>query len=260
MEMLLCLCGREFNAKALAQCPACRMPTSEVRRVTPEQREERRRELRKARQQAEEMARLSSEERQRLLQERRDAYIQGAIARMEASIEEGRTPALHTTVLMRAQYGLDGQMGGAPPDVTPWSALGWDGWEIVASFPHTTGVALRNEIGPNVVYGGGIGGLVDGVYLILRFPVTAEALKRMRPMIEAMLGQLYEREGEGEEEIVVPYVPKAQGTPPPVAAPGGKAAAAAGGAFIGYGITVTRPMESDDGGGDSGGDFGGFDF
>ena len=264
MDMLLCLCGRKFNASALDRCPACKMPASQVRLITPEQREARKLAERKARQEVEEMARLTAEERERLLQERRDAYIEDAIERMEATLAEGRIPALHTTVLMRSQYGLDGQTGGSPPDVTAWTALGMDGWEVVASFPHTTGIALRNEIGSDVIYGGGIGGMVDGVYLILRFPVTAEVLEQSRSKVEDILGQLYEREGEDADEIVVPYVPRGKGPAQSRASAGGTVAAAATGGFIGYGFTVSRPMESgEDGGGaggDEGGDFGGFDF
>ena len=207
MEMVQCLCGREFNATALERCPACRMSTREVRKVTPEQRQERRRQDQQARQQADELARLTAEERQQELRRRRDTYIERAIERMEASISEGRVPALHTTILMGAQYSLDDQIGGSLPDVTSWTTLGWDGWEVVATYPHTMGLSLRNASDINVVYGGGVGGLVDGVHVILRFPVTSEVLSQRRHVVEEMLGQLYDQGSQVNSEIVVPNVP-----------------------------------------------------
>lgn len=264
--MLTCLCGRQFNGEALARCPACKTPTSDVRSITPEQREERRRKKQQAVRDEEELRRLSAEEREQMLLARKVSYITAAIDRMEVSLAEGRAPALHTTVLMNSDYSLNGQIGGASPDATAWSMFGWDGWEIVTSFPHTTGISLQNRVGSNVSYGGGVGGLIDGVYLVLRFPITAHLLHQRRPLVEHMLAEIYERELAGGMDAVTPTIPQGQESSP--AGSQTAAAATAGGAVLGYGMIYTQSMQSDDDGsgddiadgGDGGGFLGDFDF
>jgi hypothetical protein len=260
MMMLTCLCGRRFNGDALTRCPACKMTTAQVRLITPEQREEHKRlereRIAEERRRASQTAQEIEDERQRLKTE----FVSEAMSRMERSITEGRTPALHTVHVMAAQYSIDGQLGGTPVNVMPWEAMGWDGWEVVAAFPRTTGSALNNLVGNRAVYGGGIGGLVDGVHLVLRLPITARLLEQRREFVEQILSTIYEG-GTGEHgSFVRPVLPVGVLSNEPTVT--GMSAAASGGAFIGFGITQTFSSESEeqDSGAEGGGDSGSFDF
>lgn len=38
MQIVSCLCGREFNSAKLKACPACGMATAQVLKITPDQR------------------------------------------------------------------------------------------------------------------------------------------------------------------------------------------------------------------------------
>jgi len=251
-----CLCGRDFNTSKLKACPACGMASTQVLQITPDQRrkavEARQREYQEARR----LRDLTREQRVAELEALRRNYIDSAMARMRQSLAEGRTPALHRLILMPTEYSFMGQSGGSQPNVMLVAEAGWDGWEIAAVLPRTTGLALSNDAGRQSFYGGGVGGLTDGAYLLMRLPVT-QALMDARPeYIETILGAMSELSQATPSAAATPHIRPGDMGGGGVGAP----VAAAGGAFIAYGVTHT--VYTDEGAGeghDGGGDFD-FDF
>lgn len=194
-ELLQCLCGRTVNAAALSACPRCGMTTERIRSVTPEERAAQQaaflkeaEDLERARKAAE-VAR--QEEADRLQQE----YVDEALQRMRQAVAEGRTPSLMVVEYIRSHYTVDTQEGGAVPDARSLFEYGLDGWEVVSTFPHTTGKVLTNSSAGSTSYGGGLGGLVDGVYVLLRLPVTAALLETRPHVVADAIVRVYESRG-----------------------------------------------------------------
>ena len=154
-----------------------------------------------------------------------------------------------------------GQPGGIPPNVTLLAEAGWDGWEIVGILPRTTGLALSNNVGQQTIYGGGVGGLTDGAYLLMRLPVTITLLEDRPEYVEAILSSMHDLVGSTARTPATPRIQagdmgrSAAGSGVPAAA-----AAGAGGVFIAYGVTRTDyEGEGSEVGETDGGDFD-FDF
>jgi hypothetical protein len=171
------------------------MPVDRIRLITPEERraanEEHRREMEER-----DQARLAAEAgRKREAERLRQEYVDEAIARMHQAVAEGRTPSLMVVELLPSHYTVDGQEGGAPPDARSLFEYGLDGWDVVATFPHTTGKALTNTSSGATSYGGGLGGLVDGVYVVLRLPVTAALLDARPGVVADAIMRVYESRG-----------------------------------------------------------------
>ena len=126
--------------------------------------------------------------------------------------------------------------------------LGLHGWEIVTSVPATTGIPLLNGANQHQSYGGGIGGLIEGVYLVLKFVVTKELLTDRRTHLENMLREIYQvhKSIPTAQQRSVNLTPGYSNPP----APG----SSAGGNFVAFGMSRTvfadSETESDDGGGD----------
>ncbi len=255
MNIVKCLCGRDFNASKLKACPACGMSSAQVQQLTPDQR--RRAEEERQRKRAEEMRlqALGVEERRAEQEAHRRAYIDSAMARMRVSLSEGRTPSLHRLILMPTEYSFMGQAGGAQPNVMLLADAGWDGWEIAGVFPRTTGLALTNTSGRQSFYGGGAGGLTDGAYLLMRLPVTQALLSSRPEYVEAILSAMHDLSGTTQRTAAAPRIEPGQMGGPRGNAP----AAAAGGVIFAYGVTHTvyedDGSDHGDGGGDGGGDF-----
>lgn len=252
MNIVTCLCGRDFNASKLKACPACGMTSAQVQQITPDQRRRADEARQRKRSEEERLQALSNEERRAEEQAKRRAYIDGAMARMRVALDEGRTPSLHRLILMPTEYSFMGQTGGVQPNVMLLADAGWDGWEIAGVIPRTTGLALTNTSGRNSFYGGGAGGLTDGAYLLMRLPVT-EALLTSRPdYVEAVLSTMHDLSGTAQRAASAPNI-----QPGAIDGPGGSASA--GGVIFAYGVTRTVYDEggSDDSdvGGDDGGDF-----
>jgi len=257
MNIVTCLCGREFNASKLRACPACSMPTAQVLQITPDQRRRLNDERQRKREEEERRARLTEEERRQADERSRSEYADAAMARIELTLSEGRTPAVYRSVLMATDYSFMSQVGGTRPDVLPLAELGWDGWEIVGIVPRTTGIALTNLAGGQSFYGGGVGGLTDGAYLLMRLPVTEALFASRREYLIMLLRSMHDGRDSVSSSPAIPLVPPGDmGAGPGSAARGAPAAAAAGGMFIAYGVTHTVYEDS----GSDGGEFEGGDF
>lgn len=253
MNIVTCLCGREFNASKLKACPVCNMPTAQVLQITPDQRRRVADERQRKHEEQQRRARLTDQELREADERSRSEYTEAAMARIERTLSEGRTPAIYRTVLMTTDYSFMNQVGGTRPDVLPLAELGWDGWEIVGIVPRTTGIALTNLAGGQSFYGGGVGGLTDGAYLLMRLPVTGALLASRREYLIMLLRSMHDRRDTVSSSPAIPLVP------PGDMGPGGRgapAAAAAGGMFIAYGVTHTTYEDS----GSDGSDFDGGDF
>ena len=257
MQIVSCLCGREFNSAKLKACPACGMATAQVLKITPDQR--RRADEERFRRHAEEDRRrqMSDEERRREIERSQEEYIAQAIARMEQAITEGRTPALHRLVLMPSDYSFMGQSGGARPDVMLLAEAGFDGWETIGVIPRTTGLPLTNAASGRSFYGGGVGGLTDGAYLLLRLPVTARLLEDRREFVASILRTMHDAQASVRPGSSLPQVPTGDMNVGAGAGSTNAAAAGAAGAF--FAIGVSRAMDeiadtigdmTSDGGGD----------
>ena len=256
MSIAKCLCGRDFNTSKLRACPACGMSSAQVLQITPDQRRKAAEARQREYQEAQRLRDLTEEQRVAELDAQRRAYIDSAMARMRQSLAEGRTPALHRLILMPTEYSFMGQSGGLQPNVMLMAEAGWDGWEVAAVLPRTTGLALSNNAGRQSFYGGGVGGLTDGAYLLMRLPVT-QALMDSRPeYIETILSAMSDLSQATPRAAATPRIQPGDMGGGGVGAP----AAAAGGAFIAYGVSRTVYTDEGSGEGDDGGDGGDFDF
>jgi hypothetical protein len=266
VEILPCLCGRVFNVTKLKACPACGRSSGYVRSVTTEQRQQARREREEARRERHtelererEEAKLQREREVQLIQEERiararqqeDDYVEAALIRIRRAVQEGRPASLFRTHFIGAPYTVFGQMGGSPLQAGELAEFGWDGWEVVGSVPATTGIPLTNSSGQIQTYAGGIGGLVEGIHLLLRLEVTSELLNSRPEFIDAFLREEYavRRSTKASEPSAITIRP---GQAPPQSGGGG------GGGFVAFGYSRTVITESDGGDGDDGG--GDFDF
>lgn len=270
MDMLKCLCGREFNASKLVKCPACDKPAAEVRTITPQMREDAKRrrqeeraaELARSRMTREQLLEQQEEERRQYV-ERRDAFITAGMERIDQALSEGREPGVHTLVHMNVGYSIADAGDLVIPDLSQWISLGWDGWQIVATIPHTTGIPLFNRIGNQQTYAGGLGGMVDGVYLLLRYPITPAVVDARPEFVKELLGKSFDDQVRSSglasaRPVVEEQIVRDQETS---GSPAGLAAAAA---VAGLGIKTAWLMNASDEGVDGGEeldvDLGGFDF
>jgi hypothetical protein len=200
--------------------------------------------------------RLRKEQAGRELQQRKESYVDSAVEGMRQTLAEGRTPYLHTTIYLSTDFVLNKAPGGAPPDLHDLDTLGRDGWEVVATVPQTMGVGLANLYkGGGQNWGGGIGGIVTGMYAIARLAVTEGTLSSREVMIREVLRNRYEdgrsKPAEGPQIPLLASGTNKTGTVAPLAA----AAASVAAVSMAMDAIVMADDASDDGG-----DFGDFDF
>lgn len=114
----------------------------------------------------------------RELEERTSAYVDESLTQIRTALERGLRPSLLTVETLTTTYALNGAMSGAPPDMTRLAVYAANGWETLATIPQTEGTGLTNRTGNGgTIWAGGVGGLVTGVYVILRLPLTRELLE-----------------------------------------------------------------------------------
>jgi len=178
MAMVKCNdCGSSFNMDLVSSCMICEARAEEAERARLEA----------------EANRFTEEERQQQREALRQEFISTALDRIELSLQEGRVPALHDVVFMNTEYTLGEESGGVSPEPHQWASMAWDGWEVVATVPHTAGVPLVNRVAGQNVYAGGIGGIVNGVYLLMRFPISQQLLETRRDYLETWLSHHLDR-------------------------------------------------------------------
>lgn len=235
------------------ECASCRS--------TREQRESEVRAQREA--EAKRKDREHAETKARELEERTAFFVFKCVEQMKKSHQLGLTPSLMQYRMMNTSYSVQGQTGGGAPNFSAFLADLSLGWEAIAVVPHTEGVALTNQTGNgNVIYAGGMGGIVTGVYVLMRLWVTPQLLEQNQPYVEAVLRMHYE---DGISTIPSDGILNIDSN----AKPGGMssmsqmAVGAAAGMFIASSAINAANIADGgvDGGFDGGGgDFGGFDF
>lgn len=214
-------------------------------------------------QQREYLAKQKQEQEQaaRAVEERTAAFINDAIESFKNTLSQGRVPYLYSMLGVSVPYRLLEQDGGSLPDLHDLSTLGRDGWEIVATLPQTAGIGLSNvyKQSGGQTWAGGIGGIVTGVFLVMRLPITSQTLLEHANMIRATLRKQYEdaRSKPTGTEIVVPGVGSQEGA--------SGMSPLAGIAMGAVGMTLLADsfggFDSGEGGDDGGGfDGGDFDF
>lgn len=217
------------------------------------------------REERDEQARLQAEKAARAreqaaaeLEARTQAFIEESLDSFRRSLAQGRTPYLYSMVSVSVPYSLLEQEGGSIPDLHDISALGRDGWEIVATLPQTAGIGLTNvyQRGGGKTWAGGIGGIVTGVFLIVRLPVTAATLNDEEGMLRAALRAGYEdKRSFSSPQVLIPGV--AAGTERSGISPAASVALGAAGMVLM--MDAAAELGIVDGGGFGAGDDGGFD-
>lgn len=242
MHIIECLCGRPVNVAVLDVCPRCGRTAAQVRAITPQDRAAVAEVARAKAAKEAELAGLDEAERVAHAQRKRQEFVRGAMERMRRAIDEGRQPALQSVEFISSDYQVGDKIGGSAPRMEPLVEYGLDGWEIVAAVPRTMGMPLMNGRAAEAQYGGGIGGLVDGAYVLLRLPVTKQLLDSRPDFVRQALERIHDAHQD------VPVAPESVGLPVGRAAGSHLAAAAGGGivsgAIFGYGVSV--PLDDGD--------------
>lgn len=213
--------------------------------------------------QSAERARQRAEEEARALEQRTMTYIDESVEGLRRSLEEGRTPYLYSMAFLTTQYMLLEQEGGAPPDLHDLAVLGRDGWEIVTTIPQTAGIGLSNtyQRGGGRTWGGGVGGIVTGVFVLLRLPVTSQTLDRQMDVVRAAIREQYtDGRSATSARMIVPGVDSGDIRSPGISPLAGVAMGALGMSLLADAFTGVEGGEGIDGGFDGGGDAGGGDF
>lgn len=97
-----------------------------------------------------------------------------------------------------------------------------------------------------MTYGGGIGGLVEGMHILLRFQVTRQLMESRPDAVVSLLAQLYERQSTEPSAAHVGISIEPGSTP--------QSSSGGGGGFVAFGYSRTV-IEDSDSGDDGGGDF-----
>lgn len=224
--------------------------------------EERRRaeEAAAARRKAQEEAALKAA---RELESRTSTFVDDSMRLIGKALSEGLTPALYTVETLSTTYALNGTMAGSPPDVTRLSVLSAGGWRVVATVPQTEGTGLSNRMGNGAsVWGGGVGGLVTGVYVLLELPLTKDYVNANESYLRALIRLRYV-DGVSAPLLGAAFeVPTLQQGPSTMSTLATVGLGAAGGLLVADAVLDMTggdgvAFEGDGGGGS---DFGGFDF
>ena len=123
-------------------------------------------------------------------QNRYEAFIAERLSQLQSLLEQGVTPYLYSMLFINAQSTMNGQTIGSVPDLTQIQQYGWLGWEAVGTVPSTYGEALKNVsygASSGETWGAGIGGLVVGSYVLMRFAITQKVLEVQRDYIVNLL-------------------------------------------------------------------------
>lgn len=150
-------------------------------------------------------ARLAEERRQKDLaaaearqqaeiarQQRYDAYISGRLKELHDLVDQGVEPCLYDIIVISTQSTRNGSKIGQPPDLDEIRSYGLAGWEAIATIPSTYGEALTNRSYGSTsgeTWGAGIGGLVVGAYILMRFTITKGILESRRSYVVNLLAK-----------------------------------------------------------------------
>lgn len=132
--------------------------------------------------------------RNRAREESRAAFVDDGVRRIRASVAAGRQASLHTIVFLSSAFAVDGALTGMAPQAERLASLGWDGWEVVATFPRTLGISLTNMSNGKQSYAGGLAGLVDGVFVVWRYAVIDSDLEGDGARLRSLLGEVFDND------------------------------------------------------------------
>jgi len=200
----------------------------------------------------------------RQLEARTVAYVDETLAHMRRALAEGLRPSLFTVETLTTTYAFNGAMQGAAPDLTRIAVYAANGWEVVSTIPQTEGTGLTNRMGNgNTVWAAGIGGMVTGVYVLLRLTVTSAYLDSHEEYVRSAIRTYYV---DGVSPMLLstafaaPVLEQGRNGMSPLASVG---LGIAGGMLLADSIGTMMGDSGDggfDGGDSGGGDFGGFEF
>lgn len=163
-------------------CTSCRGKEAAAQQLAAEQAAEKRR-----REEAEAAA-----EAARQLEERTSSYVEQSLVHIRRALAQGLTPSLLTVETLSTTYALNGSMQGAPPDLASLSVYSVNGWEVLATIPQTEGTAFTNRLGNGgTVWAAGVGGLITGVYVLMRLPITSAYLEAHEDYVRAAIRNYY---------------------------------------------------------------------
>jgi len=231
------------------QCSACRIQ---------EQQESQKRaaELEAERLRAEqEAAQKAADE----LNQRTLDHVNQTIEQMRVRLAQGMTPSLISVEMLSTTYALNGEIGGAPPDPSRLAVYLANGWRITGTIPQTEGSGLSNRHGNGgSSWGGGVGGLVTGIYVLLTLPITLTYLEAHEKYVRDCIQAQY-LDGVSDSVLSAGFSPtNGASSAPNSSTLMNVGLGVAGGLLIADSVSGAMDMgDIDDGGG---GDFGGFDF
>jgi hypothetical protein len=103
---------------------------------------------------------------------------------LQQRVTAGRRCFMYKTVFVPVDSRILDQHIGSRFEAALFADLGLDGWEVVGVVPRTLGVGLSNDnlsmvggvfpVRTTTAWGGGVGGNVDGVYVILMREILAD--------------------------------------------------------------------------------------
>lgn len=119
-------------------------------------------------------------------------FVNQSMTHIRNALSAGLQPSLLRVEVLSTTCSLNGSMSGSPPDVRQIAAYAAHGWEVLTTIPQTEGVGLTNRTGNgNTVWGAGVGGLVTGVYLIMKLPITAAYLQKNEDYVRSAVRSYY---------------------------------------------------------------------
>lgn len=122
-------------------------------------------------------------------EERRREHAAAQWELIETTLKLGRPAYLYQAIYIPVDSTVNEEPVGVF-DITDLQGLGYEGWEIVATIPKTLGLGLANSSFGSTMgttWGGGMGGNVVGVYVLMKFPVTASSVDALRSEVDDFL-------------------------------------------------------------------------
>ena len=132
---------------------------------------------------------MASDEVSAEVAQRRIDYVRDHLQRLDAALADGLTGYLYESLFLDVDSSIDEDVLGQW-DLTRLHLYGLYGWRVVGVVPRTHGVRLANQsIGTTFgrSWGGGVGGNVEGAYVLLQLEIAPDARERLTPRIEAIL-------------------------------------------------------------------------
>lgn len=125
-------------------------------------------------------------------QQRYDAYISKRFQELHDLVDQGAEPCLYDIIVISTQSSMNKNRIGQAPNLDEIRQYGLAGWEAIATIPSTYGEALTNTSygsQSGTTWGAGVGGLVIGAYILMRFTITKGILESRRTYIESLMAK-----------------------------------------------------------------------